>query len=236
MAPTPGGNNGVIQRTGRADCQNCALRSNMLFSSLSSADLEHITQPIDQLRAPSRTAIYLQDDAGQHVYTIRSGLVKLTQYAENGTPRIVRLLSRGDVAGLEILVDKQYRHTAETISDTELCRIPLKIVQDMGKACSTIYDSVIERMQKNLDGADDVIVQFSTGTAQARVARFLLVANEKDLPAMCLQLTREEIASMLGLTVETVSRTFAEFKRKGFLQEYTRSFAIDSEALVALSK
>jgi CRP/FNR family transcriptional regulator, anaerobic regulatory protein len=231
MAP-----NNTIKKTGQANCQHCTLRSNMLFASLSIDDLNRITQPIDQLRSPARITIYTQDDVGQHVFTIRSGLIKLTQYAENGTPRIVRLLSRGDVAGLEILVDKQYRHTAETISESELCRIPLKIVQDMGKACSSIYDSVIERMQKNLDGADDVIVQFSTGTAQTRVARFLLVAHEKNLPEMCLQLTREEIASMLGLTVETVSRTFAEFKRKGFLQENTHSFAIDSEALTALAK
>lgn len=226
----------TIKRTGQANCQHCALRSSMLFASLSIDDLNSITQPIDQLHSPARLTIYTQGDAGQHVFTIRSGLIKLTQYAENGAPRIVRLLSRGDVAGLEILVDKQYRHTAETVSEAELCRIPLKIVQNMGKACSSIYDSVIERMQKNLDGADDVIVQFSTGTAPSRVARFLLVAHEKNLPEMLLQLTREEIASMLGLTVETVSRTFAEFKRQGFLQENTRLFTINSEALVALSK
>ncbi len=224
-----------IERQGRANCQVCQLRSSMLFADVSDQDLEKIGQAIEKLLVSPRSAIYSQGETGASVYTVRSGLLKLVQYAENGTPRIVRLLRRGDVAGLEVLIDRQYRHTAEAIGEVALCKIPASTIEKMEKSCPAIYDGLLQRMQQSLDEADNVITRFSTGTAQARVARFLLAAACNSPEDECDHLMREEVASMLGLTVETVSRVFAEFKRQGFLQEKGTCFLINRTALQEIS-
>lgn len=220
-----------IQREGRATCKNCQMRNSTLFSALSDEEIESLGQPIEKLRLPARTSLYLQGDPGKHVYTVRSGLIKLVHYGEGGVYRIVRLQRRGDVLGLEVLIDKRYRHTAEAVSEVELCQIPSSLIQQVEHTCSAIVDGLMNRMQMSLDAADDVITELSTGPAHARVARFLLMLACDEGATHCDYLSREDTASLLGLTIETVSRVFAEFKRKGVLNESGGCFRIDRMAM-----
>ncbi len=229
------GSTGIV-REGRAQCVNCHLRNAMLFASLTDQELEAAAYPIEKLRVAAKACVYSQGEKGGNIYTVRSGLIKLVQYTESGVPRIVRLLRRGDVAGLEALIDRQYRHTAEAVGEVLLCQIPVGIIEKLEKSCTAIYSGLLQRMQQNLDEADNVITQFSTGSAQIRVARFLLAAACDDPRDECEHLMREDIASLLGLTVETVSRVFAEFKRQGLLRENGDCFLIDRPSLQEIAE
>jgi len=73
--------------------------------------------------------------------------------------------------------------------------------------------------------------QLSTGSAHACAARYLLQVSSNDQRTECHLLPRLDIAALLGLTVETVSRVFAEFKRNGWLAEDALCFKIDSVQL-----
>lgn len=212
---------------GRSDCRHCDVRGTMLFSTLSEAELGGILQPIDNLQLPAKGVLYREGDAGDVVYTIRRGLVRLVHYAPNGTRRIVRLLRAGDVTGLEILVNSHYHHTAEAATETDLCRIPAAVLKQLELHNAALHEALMKRWQHSVDEADTVITDLSTGTAHARAARFLLQAACDERCTECHHLSREDIAALLGLTVETVSRVFAEFKRSGWLREDARRFQID---------
>ena len=76
-------------------------------------------------------------------------------------------------------------------------------------------------MVENLNIADAWITQFSTGSIKARVARlitFLSYLETETPPDFVELLTCEEMASVLGVTTESVSRTLADFKRQQILQ------------------
>ena len=212
---------------GRADCRHCDVRGTMLFSTLSEADLDSMLQAVDNLQLPAKAALYREGDAGDAVYTVRRGLVRLVHYAPNGARRIVRLLKPGDVAGLEVLVDRHYHHAAEAVTATDLCRIPMGVVTQLEGRNPALHQALLARWQNSVDEADTVITELSTGSAHARVARFLLQAACNDQRTECHYLSREDTAAFLGLTVETVSRVFAEFKRKGWLTENARCYQID---------
>lgn len=212
---------------GRADCRHCDIRGTMLFSSLSEHELSGMLQPIDNLVLPTKATLYSEGVDGDAVYTIRRGLVRLVHYAPNGTRRIVRLLKAGSVSGMEILVGSHYHHSAEAVTDTDLCRIPAKVVAQLESRNPALHQALMVRWQNSVDEADSVITELSTGTAQARAARFLLQAACDEQRTASHHLSREDIAALLGLTVETVSRTFAEFKRSGWLTENGRRFQID---------
>ncbi len=216
---------------GRADCQHCDIRGTMLFSELQESELGHLLRPVDNLRLSAKTSLYHEGEPGDAVFTVRSGLVRLVHYAPNGTRRIVRLLKAGSVIGMEVLVDSHYHHTAEAVSDTDLCRIPTEVIAQLEGRNPALHTALMVRWQNSLDDADTVITQLSTGSAHARVARFLLLMAIDPRGTECHHLMREDIAALLGLTVETTSRVFSEFKRKDWLVEGPDCPRIDRTAL-----
>lgn len=203
----------------------------MLFSELSKSDLSSMLLTIDNLCLPAKAVLYNQGDAGESVFTIRKGLVRLVQHGANGARRIVRLLKPGSVSGLEALVNSHYRHTAEAVTETDVCRIPKQVLLQIESRNASLHGALMERWQQSLDDADMVITQLSTGTVQARVARFLLQSASDVKNRDYRLLPREDLAALLGVTLETVSRVFAEFKRNGWVDEKAPDFGIDVEQL-----
>ena len=124
--------------TGVANCRDCAIRRSVLFAGLEEADFDAVHRPIDQITYPPGTEIYAQDDEAGSILTIRTGLVKLTQFLPDGTQRIVRLLRTTDVIGLEALLQDRYEHTATALQTTEVCRIPRSGPRPLGAKASAL--------------------------------------------------------------------------------------------------
>ena len=204
---------------GRAKCSVCEVRNFVLFSGLTPEELDGLLQPIDNLYAPIQSTLYQQDAVATHLYTVRSGLVKLIVDLPNGAHRIVRLLRPGDVAGIEALLGGQYRHHAVVLRDADICRIPAEVIRRLDQTNPKVHRALLERWQRAIDQADNFISALSTGSAEVRLARLLLgMACEQDVQTAFL-LSREDMGALLGVTTETASRAMAEFKRRGLVQE-----------------
>lgn len=182
-------------------------------------ELDSLLQPIDNLHAPAQAILYQHDAAATHLFTVRSGLVKLFVDLPNGGHRIVRILRAGDVAGIEALLGNRYRHHAVAVRDTDVCRIPVEVIRRLDQSNPGVHRALMERWQRALDQADNFIAALSTGSAEARLARLLLgIACDQDRTETFL-LSREDMGALLGVTTETASRTMAEFKRRGLVRE-----------------
>lgn len=222
--------------TGTADCRNCPIRASVLFAGLEEADFESIHRPIDQLLHPSGAEIYHAGADARSLLTIRSGLVKLTQYLPDGTQRIVRLQGATDVLGLEALLTSTYQHTATAMQPTEVCRIPVETVRQLSERRPQLYHELMARWFRALSDADRTITELSTGTARARVARLLLILAERSDGTRCRLFSREDLGAVLGLTTETASRAMAELKRQGFMTEpRANEFVLQVDELRALA-
>lgn len=220
---------------GGADCVNCSIRKSVLFAGLEISECAAIHRPIDEVVLSPHEALYRAGDPAQSVFTIRSGLVKLVQYLPDGHQRIVRLLRDTDVTGLEALLEQPYQHDAIVLQPTEVCRIPLEVIQRLDRDQPKLRKELMLRWQHALGEADAWLTQLSTGSARARMARLLLrLANGKEGAEIEL-FGREDIGSMLGITTETASRIIAEFKRKGVLREMPGGATLKCD-LAALNK
>lgn len=220
--------------SGEADCKTCALRDSVLFAGLDEKDFEHIHKPIDQMDYRPGTLLYRAGDPATHMFTIRSGLVKLVQYLPDGTQRIVRLLRTSDITGLEGILGENYQHDAIIMQKTEVCALPVEVVKKLSSENAKLHQELMNRWQRALNEADLWITQLSTGSAKQRVARLLLRLVCRDESRQCELFNREDMGAMLGITTETASRTIAEFKRGGMISEITHTnFTIDREKLEA---
>jgi CRP/FNR family transcriptional regulator len=205
---------------GAAECRSCAIRHLVLFSGLQEQEFALIHRPIDDLTLPPGAILYHQGQTGGALFTVRTGLVKLVQYAPDGCQRIVRLLRPGDVAGLEALVSQPYQHEAVAVQAIQVCRLPVEVVHRLDRESPGVHRELMTRWQRALTEADHFLTELSTGPARARVSRLLLrlveAAGEGET---CTLLGREDIGAMLAITTETASRTIAAFKREGLLSD-----------------
>lgn len=216
---------------GNADCLNCSLRSTALFGGLTKQDFEQMHEPVEQVKMMPGQVLYKSGDAGHHMFTVRSGLVKLVQYLPDGTQRIVRLMRSTDVLGLEVLVGESYEHEAVVLRTSELCRYPKEAVAHFSKTNPVLHKDLLKQWQKELTAADAWLTELSTGSAKKRMANLLLRLAEDD-STECFLFSREDIGSILSITIETASRTISEFKRENLVKEIrSNHFDLDIEGL-----
>lgn len=218
--------------SGEADCRNCALRTSVLFAGLAEADFDRIHEPIDQFVLRPGNVLYRAGDAGDHMFTVRSGACKLIQYLPDGSQRIVRIVRSTDVLGLEAILAEPYQHEAVALQTTEVCRFPARMVRDLGAENPSLHRELMARWQRALNEADAWLTELSTGSARQRVARLLLRLVQDGERTDCQLFGREDMGAMLGVTTETASRTIAEFKRRGLLNETSQNqFELDLPGL-----
>lgn len=187
--------------------------------------------------SPSRP-LYLENQDADVVYAIKTGLVKVISYLPNGRARIVRLHAGGSLVGLNSLFEPRYKHTAVAVGKVAAECIPVHSLMRLREDDPSTYCRLLESWYGQLRDADTWITQFSTGSIRARVARLVnfLSEIENGKPSKEVKLlTCEEMAAVLGVTTESVSRILAEFKRGRMLRCIQNSsihrFERDVEAL-----
>ncbi len=217
---------------GVANCEQCSIRSSVLFQGLSEDDFAKIHKPINQFEIKAGAKIYNVGDEANSMFTIRSGLVKLVQYLPDGTQRIVRLLKTSDVIGLEAVLSPTYKHDAIALHDTEVCLYPSSAAIDLSKTNPVLHQELMTRWERALDDADKWATEFSTGTSKQRVARLLLMLSKDSPDNVCKLFGREDMGAILSTTTETASRTIAEFKRQDLITETSfNTFVCNIDAL-----
>ena len=203
---------------GPPQCEHCGIRHLVLFSSLEQDEFSLIHEPIDERRFDKSEVLYREGDPGDHVFTVREGVIKLVHYTANGEERIVRLLKRGDVAGLEALLGQPYHHEAIPLDPVLACRIPVRVVNHLNRRLPNFHHELMSRWQQAVNEADSWLTELGTGPVRARVARLLLRLAEAEPGDTCFMPTTEDIGSMLAVTKESVSRATADFKRAGMIE------------------
>lgn len=216
-----------------ADCRHCAVRQQGLFGVLRGSDFDQILVPIKRAIVPAGTVLYLESGAADAVYTVRWGLVKLVKQAPEDSARIVRLLGPGAAVGLEALKEGIYWHAAITLRETGLCRIPFKVIDRLQSQNAHVAERLITQWETYVEYADRWITDLSAGPVKVRVCRligFLIeithsTSGEIELPSV------EDLAAILGASVESVSRATAELKRsKALIRVAPRTYRCNLEA------
>ena len=200
-------------------------------------ELERISAPSDRLRdvlatllRPARattftagSVMYREGDEIQSLFVVESGVVKLMRHLPNGRARIVRLHASGALLGLNGTLETEHEHTAVAIGEVRALHVPLSNVRRMRSDEPQMYSRLLEAWNSYLHEADIWITQFSTGSIRSRVARlisFLAMRPEDEVRRLgeVSLLTCEDMANILGVTPESVSRNVADFKRRGLLR------------------
>lgn len=212
-------------------------------------DAEALSKEKPLLKSVSHAAytagdiIYQAQEESHLLFVVRQGMLKLVNHLPNGRSRIVRLHKRGSLLGLDGLVGNTHEHTAIAIDDVEVYKIPHSFFHQWKDDKPHLYSRLLENWHDYLNYADTWITEFSTGNVKGRVARLLRFLADFEVetgPRVIELLTTDEMADILGVTAESVSRVIAELKREAVLEPIENNteslFTCDLEALEKLAK
>ena len=209
---------------GRSDCRSCKILQEVLFCDLSIKELETIIQgiyePIDEFNYAAGAVIYEEGYEDNAIYTIREGLVKLVRHEPDGKERIIRLMKTADTIGLERILGRPYGHTAIAIQPVTVCRIPTEVLRQLDTEKPRFYRKLMERWANALFQADDYIMMLLSGTVKQRVVQLIgwLADIDHTRRSRVVMLNGKDIAAILDITPESVSRILAELKRQDILR------------------
>ncbi|TNF98054.1 MAG: Crp/Fnr family transcriptional regulator [Gammaproteobacteria bacterium] len=206
------------------DCYQCPIRGSALCGSLIGSDFNHNDFTITEHAFTRSEIIYREGNIGKYIYIIRSGMVKMEMMLPDGNQRIVRLLSREDVTGLETLISKPYRLTAIAINNCEVCQVPTALFENMRTHFAPLNHNLMLSYDKEITDAHEWQAKLNTGTARQRVIQLIdfLVNKSESAPEFVLP-SRDDMSSILDITRETVSRVIADLKRESVINFYGNS-------------
>jgi len=202
-------------------CESCALCNNAYLAKLTRTEFDRVLSSIERVSYTPETVIYHEGGSGNYIYAIRSGLIKQLQYSSNGTYRILRLSQPNDTIGLEIFSDDNYEHTAIAINNVTACRIPISVLNQIDHNDPFMYETFMKQWHHESREADTWITEFSTGSIQTRVIRLILFLSNSQSStqfATVELLNREDMAAIIGTTIESTSRVIARLKREKLLR------------------
>ena len=214
-------------------CTTCEVRCAALFGSLKGPALARVQDEVEDIELSANDRIYGPGDAGKDVYTVRSGMVRFERHTERGDLRIVRVAGRGDLIGLEALLQRPYTDEALCCGPVKLCRIPCALIDRLADEQGALRRELMLRWQTTLEASETWVANLATGPARRRMLRMLSLLCELGQPDGTIWLPRrEKIGAMLDLTFETASRLVSQMRREGILDLTTPRLArVDVQAL-----
>jgi CRP/FNR family transcriptional regulator len=177
------------------------------------------------------------------LYIVHSGFLKTVLIDEYGNEQVMSFPMKGDLFGVDGIQTKRYASETVALSNCDVVVVPFKKFIALGRSHIELEHAMYNVMSRELVREQGRVSMLGTLSAEARVARFLVSLSERFAEMgysdklFNLRMTRHEIGSYLGLTLETVSRTLSAFKEFGLIAVHQRSIGIcDVEALRTLRR
>ncbi len=184
------------------------------------------------LRVKAGSHVYLSNDKCESIYFIYSGFLKNTWADIQGNEKVIDFPMKNEIVGLDGVANKKYVNSLKALTDSELIAIPLEFFNRRDMASDMFRGHIISIMSQQLINQQKSAFVISSLPVDAKVAKFLLNLSFKfkslgySEKSFLLRMSREEIGSYLGVSLETVSRAISGLCKIGVLKKDHRSIEI----------
>jgi CRP/FNR family transcriptional regulator len=204
-----------------APCRDCQSRKAGVCASMSNVELTGLRRHVIRRKVAAGDALYNEGSTNSFYASVLSGVVKLTRILKDGHEQIVGLQFANDFLGQRF--DGESAVTATAASDVELCKMPKAVVDRLADESRAIARRMHLQAANDLDAARGLMMTLVRKDAHEKVADLIYTIARRQSQsgandaAFDLPLSRADIASHLGLTIETVSRQLTKLKTGGLI-------------------
>lgn len=163
--------------------------------------------------------LFAEGDEAEYFYQVVSGTIRSYKLLSDGRRQIDAFHLQGDIFGME--GGAEHRFSAEAVGDASVIAFRRGRLATLIQEDPAFHDRVMSAMLRSLERAHDHMLLLGRKTAQEKIATFLLDMAQRisdNAAHFELPMQRTDIADHLGLTIETVSRTLAQFARSGLIE------------------
>ena len=166
--------------------------------------------------------IFTEGDPKTHIYQVESGAVCLYTVLSDGRRQVIDFAYGGDIIGLGLGARELYN--AQATVATRIRCLPVCSLQGIALQDPAVAMRMCEALSQEITAIRDHLVCVVQRSATERLTTFLLAlsrrneARGRDPKTLELPMTRTDIGDFLGLTIETVSRTFSKLKAQGLIE------------------
>jgi CRP/FNR family transcriptional regulator, anaerobic regulatory protein len=206
-----------MSEVAKKSCVNCAAASLCLPVGLDQAEISHLNAMIKRQHILKRGQSLLHyTDRFNSFYAVRYGSFKSATLNADGREQIWGFYFVGELFGFEGIEQEQYPYDVLALEKSEVCEIPYNDIMQLVNEVPSLQKQLLKLMSHRF------CVDLSTprnNAAEERLAAFLLSLSSRfkrsgmSPTEFALPLTRQDIASYLGLTIETVSRLISKFRK-----------------------
>jgi CRP/FNR family transcriptional regulator len=207
------------------------------FTCLSQSEMMEFSRITVEKRFKKKDMIFLPGDKGDKVYLLKSGVVKISKYSDNGKEVILAMVNPGEIFGEMALIDNGPRETvAEALMDSYACIVDreqfMRYLQrnpEMGLQLTKIIGIKFKKLGQKVE---DLVFR----NVYQRLAGLLLHLidaygyNKGEKTYIYVKLTHYDLASLIGSTRETTTACLNEFRREGLLEFDGRKIVILDKA------
>lgn len=184
--------------------------------------------------------IFHEGDHPTYLYFIVSGKVKAFRMNEEGKEFIIDLYNQGDFFGyMALLENAVYLESAVALEETEVALIPKSDFHILLQSNRDVSARFIKLLSNNILEKEEKLLRIAYSSVRIRVAEALMQLHDKynteKIKPFTISISRDDLASLVGIATETVIRTLSEFKDEKLIEAKASNITIlNSEALAHL--
>ncbi len=214
-----------------------------LFKNLSDEELKELEHYLTTAVYRKKEDIFTEGDAPEWFYIVLTGKVKVTKISHDGKEIILEIISPYDIfGGVAVLRNFPYPANAVAMEDSEILKISRKNLMRLVDRFPNLMFCIALQLGDRMKSSYDSLKNIALERVEARIAALLLklgnkVGVETDAGLMIdMRLTKQDVADMVGTTVETSIRTFSKFRKDGLVMDSDGKIIIkDREGLMRFS-
>lgn len=210
-------------------CNNCrgelCASKVPIFENLNKQELLEIVNTINHKEYSKGDTVFTEGNIANTLYFINEGKIKLYKYTKDGKEQILHILSEGDFFGeLELIKTSKYGFNAKAIVDSKICTLTKEEMKKIMMGKPEIGIKMLETVAERLAKVENLVQNLVTNDVDSRMAYLLIDLAEKygekigKNTSIKLPLSREEMASYIGITRETISRKLKKFEDEKLIE------------------
>ncbi|MGO8912144.1 MAG: Crp/Fnr family transcriptional regulator [Bradyrhizobium sp.] len=203
-------------------CAECSVRGLSVCAALDKAELRELAHIGRHIHFAAGETVFAQEEMTTSFYNLLEGVIRLYKLLPDGRRQIIGFALPGDFLGLA--ASARHNFSADAIGDVVLCQFSKSAFARFSEDRPDLLRRINELAVRELSQAQDHMVLLGRRSAEEKVATFLIGWRDRLFQVtgpsrtVSLPMSRQDIADFLGLTIETVSRTFTKFERDGVIE------------------
>ena len=226
----------------RRSCAQCSLQVLCLPASIGAEGIERLDNIVLNRRPLQRgeTLFHAGQTLGS-LYVAREGAFKTLAFDGDGGQQVIGFHLPGELLGLDAMGTGKHACEAQALTHANVCEVPLSQLESIAQQVPGLQHQLLRIIGQGINRDQGHIEMLGRRNAHERMAIFLhqisgrYRALGRSGERFLLPMSREDIASYLGLVIETVSRTLGKMQDEGLIAVNGREITVlDAGKLDAL--